>query len=706
MSMKKKIRKAYESATPNVLDRVLQEIPAGEDSKEKTVQLPTENPSKMPHWLRETMATAAAFALLFSLIGGTVWYGVNHRNDQSGIDPSGNATGEHVIGTMSESDIVNSLWGEVYPDFPQDESFTEEFQKENTTVETLTKDGTDIYRITICYKGYTYLFEVDCKTGEIYTIEIPATDSVKEGYLAEGVVSLIVMMEHNAQNNNGDGSAWETEMEVIDDSYYRVTFIDNLDKTETIYYVDARTGELLELTDVGDPVLTAEEATEILRLHFDLDPASPVETELMEAGNLTYYRITVTDVDTKETHPYYVEALTGEILDVDVSAGDLVKIRDQVLDFVDADLFYALQVTVGANDEGYFITVEYGGALFILEISSDGTWQQLVSAEAPIRSESAISSVINYVAARKTALDHMGASIDTMTEFTYIYDVAAQAYYMTLTCGDVSNVYIIDAHSGEMQYCSGDSSISTILTEREVWDAVLQDEKLPELARTALENETASTRECRLTADEERIFYAVDLITGSVEYTAEVDVYDGTILSSQAIVPENYDQITYFQSLLSNYKSWYNMALTITYDSPEELDLYRFFYNGFDGEHTMTDEEWEALKDVNGFDEHFDFFRLPVEKMDEVLMEYFGITVDDVQATKTDGMAYLASTDCYYTMHTDFWCCEGLLVLSVEDLSDGTIEVTYTSSNDYAMKVVILKPVGDGYQILSNVLAE
>jgi len=59
--------------------------------------------------------------------------------------------------------------------------------------------------------------------------------------------------------------------------------------------------------------------------------------------------------------------------------------------------------------------------------------------------------------------------------------------------------------------------------------------------------------------------------------------------------------------------------LTCEYESPRQLNLQSFFYCGFPGEMSATDAEWAQLKDVNGFKEEKDFFRLPKDKMNAVL---------------------------------------------------------------------------------------
>ena len=161
-------------------------------------------------------------------------------------------------------------------------------------------------------------------------------------------------------------------------------------------------------------------------------------------------------------------------------------------------------------------------------------------------------------------------------------------------------------------------------------------------------------------------------------------------------------QLASFNALFGDMRSWYNRALTSLYASPAQVDLKMLFYHGFPEEsQTPTDQEWESLKDKPGFDLNFDLIRLPADKMNGVLTHYFGITLEDVNPSGFEGLTYLESTDCYYRMVTDVRVVENFNATAVETLTDGTIRLSYTAEFGEAF-VAVLKPVGDGYQILSN----
>ena len=157
------------------------------------------------------------------------------------------------------------------------------------------------------------------------------------------------------------------------------------------------------------------------------------------------------------------------------------------------------------------------------------------------------------------------------------------------------------------------------------------------------------------------------------------------------------------ETLFTASSSWYGKALISYYETPEKMSLRNFFDNGFEGESQKpTDAEWAQLKDVQGFNENYDLFRLPVSKMNEVLTQYFGITVADMDESAFAELTYLESTDCWYYMATGSRYVSGFVAQAVEHLPDGTIQVQYTVNYPEGLAVVTLQPYGDGYRILSN----
>ena len=163
-------------------------------------------------------------------------------------------------------------------------------------------------------------------------------------------------------------------------------------------------------------------------------------------------------------------------------------------------------------------------------------------------------------------------------------------------------------------------------------------------------------------------------------------------------------------ALFESLGSWYNVALVCEYATPEKIDLYEFFLNGFMGEPTEpTDAELEELRDMPGFMIELGLKRLPVQKMNQVLRDCFGITLDKIDKAGFEGLIYLERTDCYYIIGDGASCVLDFNALSVETMEDGAICVYYMKYDVYdedAVYVVTLVPDGDDYKICSNVRAQ
>lgn len=198
----------------------------------------------------------------------------------------------------------------------------------------------------------------------------------------------------------------------------------------------------------------------------------------------------------------------------------------------------------------------------------------------------------------------------------------------------------------------------------------------------------------------------LDMLSEIEEYLAEK--FDPSILDDPEIQKFN----ALFQPILAadgksaNYYNW-GVGEMQEYASVTQLSLRSLFDYGFYDEMTPTDAELTELKQhfKEVFMERATFYRLPKDKMNAVLQTYFGITLADLPDTAFEFLTYLESTDCYYfySMETTNMA-EGFEARRVEHLSDGTIKLTYrksgVQSGDF---VVVLKPNGDGYQLLSNV---
>lgn len=99
MSMKRKLRKAYASATPDVWDRVAQ---ACGEQKLPAYEMPQSQSAVkgyLPYWLTETLGVTAAVALLICVISGGAWF-MSHYGPASFGDNPTVQTGEPTETTL------------------------------------------------------------------------------------------------------------------------------------------------------------------------------------------------------------------------------------------------------------------------------------------------------------------------------------------------------------------------------------------------------------------------------------------------------------------------------------------------------------------------------------------------------------------------------------------------------------------------------
>ena len=169
-------------------------------------------------------------------------------------------------------------------------------------------------------------------------------------------------------------------------------------------------------------------------------------------------------------------------------------------------------------------------------------------------------------------------------------------------------------------------------------------------------------------------------------------------ISIGTVDPDVYAELT---AKFSEPTSWFNMALTCEYASPEELDLRMLFYNGFVEESSKpTALEYTLLKEKLTYKDHLDYMdlqRRPVSKMDAVLTECFGLLTADFPK---NSMIYLEETDCYYTLQTGANYALISEFTGAEMLDNGNIRIFYTQSRkNYA---VTLRPIENRYVIWSN----
>lgn len=149
---------------------------------------------------------------------------------------------------------------------------------------------------------------------------------------------------------------------------------------------------------------------------------------------------------------------------------------------------------------------------------------------------------------------------------------------------------------------------------------------------------------------------------------------------------------------------FYNDALYSFYTKPADVDLFYLFYNGFKDESQSPTEQEEKLLDgkLGQHWKEMDLIRLPVDKMDAVLTDLFGITLEETNGVGLSNFVYLEETDCYY--HTVTGASGvNVTVVYTERLEDGSIMVQYSAGNSGNRMAKLMLTEDGVYRILSNV---
>ena len=132
------------------------------------------------------------------------------------------------------------------------------------------------------------------------------------------------------------------------------------------------------------------------------------------------------------------------------------------------------------------------------------------------------------------------------------------------------------------------------------------------------------------------------------------------------------------------------------YENIEDMDLSAFLYNFPDGESVDDEEEFNALKELEGWqfgDVTLDQMPVPIHKfsrasVDEILEKY-GNTSSDKLTNGRDNLLYLEEYDAFYNFTSDF-ALNGFECVSGESdgdvitlhSEDGVLKITHSESGD------------------------
>ena len=161
--------------------------------------------------------------------------------------------------------------------------------------------------------------------------------------------------------------------------------------------------------------------------------------------------------------------------------------------------------------------------------------------------------------------------------------------------------------------------------------------------------------------------------------------------------------------------NWLALSLGCLFEKPEDIDLYYLFYLGVEHPGSWDDiaPESEDFLISQGFMRDMDLQIMPVEKMDAILRDTFGIELKDVAMPRE--WRYIEAEDAYCSNHSDAYFPGVPNITAVEDDSQ-TIVIHYTidgywlpGSEEFLdtahLVLTLVRQEGGAIHAVSNVLA-
>lgn len=655
MSMKKNIRRAFRSATPDILSRITDEKPVQEEQGILLNNVPARR--LMPRWVSEVLSTAAIFALLFGICGGAIWFA---RNSYSGTEQTPNvtlSTGdvfiEPVETVSTDLDIINRSKYEGYIAYAASLVYSDETAVPYDSID-LMEDGDAL--TVIIYEEYTYIFLFDTLIDKLVDVDVFLGDCIYGTYIAQGVAEQIALTDLQAMT---DANLTLTGFALVENSSgftarttYYFSFFSSYNGLIPInsysYGIDACTGEILSFncynsptydnTSDSDETLAVKHAADL----FGLDVEDPNLTVSVTTPDIAVSAFIVEIYDGQTVYSCCITPESGQVF----GSPETYLLADAVISEAEA---IKIATSLGGYTEGSFLFAHlkyapFEQSIYTVEFYSiyaeDGLYQVTIDA---------FSGEILFVNEKLFAFPEGGGSTDVTTP----------------PDGNLGTSSAISSALDRMGYSSSEAVVLS----------------------------------CEFTDGAEYDYYLVHFLAGGCEYTVAVNAYSGEYLWHTG--EDHYDLMIELQELFAPQCYWYNMALTSTYASPEKIDLSRLFYNGYGMVYTPTAEEWDAIMAVPGFSEELDLYVLTKPMMSEALETYFGITLEDVDLSQADGLVYVEFTDCYYLMHSDYLCTEDLQAVGVERVDGNHIRLYYTANGSSQLYAVTLYKE-NGYTVVSN----
>ena len=176
------------------------------------------------------------------------------------------------------------------------------------------------------------------------------------------------------------------------------------------------------------------------------------------------------------------------------------------------------------------------------------------------------------------------------------------------------------------------------------------------------------------------------------------------------------EELSYFNGtgFFNHYENRSNQFLSSLYDSPEQIDLYELLYCDTGDVEEKTDKEIFTAYAVLVGTEYTEDVDIPcacdkmtTESIDQFLQKYTGLTLAETERIGLNkDYIYLEEYDAYYHFHgdTNFWT---QVMFERGERQGELIRLYYEDTfRNEGNKVVTLRQVENGYQFVSNQMAE
>lgn len=424
MNMDEKIRRAFRSATPNILGTLESQTPQPYKKKRR----------KLSPRVQEFIATAASVTLLIGAVGVGIFYFRNHYSLNNGLGgdntlPSGTWFTEPTpsVPDVSPEALITRTDDIIYPLYMRDKIYT----PPDIPVELIVEDGVEKYRILREDGGYCYEFKFDAHSAQLLSIEVLECDCIKTGYISMYLAANAAFLEEIPKYTKVQFTAEEYSVTPNWDQSYFIIGL-NCDGWHTMI-VDSTTGELLRhdraLTDGAD----LDSVRDIAYAYTGVTDLSQVR--LLDIGYNTElptfsYRVTV-EYGTKRFE-MDIESQTGSISNINVAnigqrpeddpeAGyiSLARAKEIACDHgniaQDTVLSFSYTFTEGEPSVYHLSFRYYYSGHHLYECSVDAKTGQVVDFRYP---DMANPDKITLLDARNIALDYVNLDVRDIRELS------------------------------------------------------------------------------------------------------------------------------------------------------------------------------------------------------------------------------------------------------------------------------------------------